>query len=892
MENCEVIGFPTRTFAIRKSRQLIVVALLMALTVDSLALVHATDPVQPSLTALHYFVGDPLFGLEGTNGNLFSNLPDEPTAMASTTKIATLHIAVDALMGRIPGACGGVCHLGDEVKIGSNAVVGSTWVPQGSSLMGDAQGEPLLYDNNMNQVFDLGDIVLRGLTPTSGTPLSDDPRVMYVDSNNDNFFDSGETLVLDANGNSTYDKNESSFFGAQPSVGTALNDDPRMLYADTSYDPGSWDFSVSLQVGEKVGFDNLLRGLMYPSGNDAAIAIAEYVAGNVETFVEKMNELTLPGHITAEGLPNTHFTNPAGLDDFCPTFSGLDPLDPLHTGNPEFCQLQYFKNVVNIGGTRHYTTARDLARIWLHGMQDPLFSQVVGFQGTYTFCTSFQGSPGDNPACTGLGLIGDKFYQLGYGFGYPGWEGGKGGSTAGCGSPATNCAIFSANRLGRELVADWFQGACTNTSCDTKLMLDYGFAKLFHPDERAMKPDGFFGDDAIAVLPNGRVVTAGITSGLATKVTTWSVDVDNSQISELGEASVGPPSASTSIPQLASIQAVALSNGYVVVAKTVSSPLLTLSGGSPHPSGSITLSLWSISDVGIPILIAQNVPVGQGFNARLLKVSSSMFVTSYVGSLGRLVLKSWQVQGTQPKPKLTMVNQFTVISTVPVDEGVATGFGSVGGFLYFATPERKALDGKVVSEIWRVNSATGEIQTQVGWFVNFQDVGDHLSASPVPVEALAPDELFIPFYFAVGFRTSAGTLQVAFARVSFDFNGLSSVGVAGDTEDTGEAIIGGPSLEPFGGSGLMIDMVDANSNQKLIVWEVQRYADDTVDSALARLQYKVSENVETGTTVKDAIILGLPTTHSEGDFVSATLDAGASGGVFRLWAWRVGDRPL
>ncbi len=92
MENCEVIGFPTRTFAIRKSRQLIVVALLMALTVDSLALVHATDPVQPSLTALHYFVGDPLFGLEGTNGNLFSNLPDEPTAMASTTKIATLHI--------------------------------------------------------------------------------------------------------------------------------------------------------------------------------------------------------------------------------------------------------------------------------------------------------------------------------------------------------------------------------------------------------------------------------------------------------------------------------------------------------------------------------------------------------------------------------------------------------------------------------------------------------------------------------------------------------------------------------------------------------------------------------------------------------------------------------
>jgi len=49
---------------------------------------------------------------------------------------------------------------------------------------------------------------------------------------------------------------------------------------------------------------------LLPSGNDAAVALAEHVAGSQEAFVQLMNETSV-----ALGLKNTTFTNPHGLDD-------------------------------------------------------------------------------------------------------------------------------------------------------------------------------------------------------------------------------------------------------------------------------------------------------------------------------------------------------------------------------------------------------------------------------------------------------------------------------------------------------------------------------------------------------------------------------------------------
>ena len=65
-----------------------------------------------------------------------------------------------------------------------------------------------------------------------------------------------------------------------------------------------------ISEGNQYYMKDLLYGLMLNSGNDAAVAIAEHVAGSEESFAELMNE-------KAEelGLGNTHFMNPSGLDN-------------------------------------------------------------------------------------------------------------------------------------------------------------------------------------------------------------------------------------------------------------------------------------------------------------------------------------------------------------------------------------------------------------------------------------------------------------------------------------------------------------------------------------------------------------------------------------------------
>lgn len=84
--------------------------------------------------------------------------------------------------------------------------------------------------------------------------------------------------------------------------------------------PGSRMF---IEVGSRVSVEQLLKGMIIQSGNDASVALAEYVAGSEDAFAALMNE-----YARELGLDATHFVNATGLPD------------------PE-----------------HYTTARDLARL-------------------------------------------------------------------------------------------------------------------------------------------------------------------------------------------------------------------------------------------------------------------------------------------------------------------------------------------------------------------------------------------------------------------------------------------------------------------------------------------------------------------------------------------------
>ena len=71
--------------------------------------------------------------------------------------------------------------------------------------------------------------------------------------------------------------------------------------------PGSRMF---IEVNKRVSVDELLKGMIIQSGNDASVALAEHVAGSEEAFANLMNE-----HARRLGMKSTHFVNATGLPD-------------------------------------------------------------------------------------------------------------------------------------------------------------------------------------------------------------------------------------------------------------------------------------------------------------------------------------------------------------------------------------------------------------------------------------------------------------------------------------------------------------------------------------------------------------------------------------------------
>lgn len=97
----------------------------------------------------------------------------------------------------------------------------------------------------------------------------------------------------------------------------ASNDEMVTVSENAAWTTGS---TASLQTGDTMTLENLFKGLMIPSGNDAAVAIAEFIGAKIsgssdqtaayDAFVEAMNSKA-----TSLGCTHTKFTNPHGLDD-------------------------------------------------------------------------------------------------------------------------------------------------------------------------------------------------------------------------------------------------------------------------------------------------------------------------------------------------------------------------------------------------------------------------------------------------------------------------------------------------------------------------------------------------------------------------------------------------
>ncbi len=93
-------------------------------------------------------------------------------------------------------------------------------------------------------------------------------------------------------------------------------DDIVTVSANAANEQGS---SMGVYTGEKISLKNLVLGSLITSGNDASIALAEYNAGSVSEFVDKMNRAA-----NDLALYNTKFQNPTGIDQADHYSSAMD----------------------------------------------------------------------------------------------------------------------------------------------------------------------------------------------------------------------------------------------------------------------------------------------------------------------------------------------------------------------------------------------------------------------------------------------------------------------------------------------------------------------------------------------------------------------------------------
>ena len=112
--------------------------------------------------------------------------------------------------------------------------------------------------------------------------------------------------------------------------------------------------NIYIEVGEEMKLRDLIYGLMLRSGNDAAVAIATYVAGSEEKFVNLMNEKA-----KKIGMNNTIFKNPHGLDEKTQNYSSaLDMAKLMSYANT-------LSDFVEISGTKKWTvTTNKKSYVW------------------------------------------------------------------------------------------------------------------------------------------------------------------------------------------------------------------------------------------------------------------------------------------------------------------------------------------------------------------------------------------------------------------------------------------------------------------------------------------------------------------------------------------------
>ena len=228
----------------------------------------------------------------------------------------------------------------------------------------------------------------------------------------------------------------------------------------------------------QVPVEDLIKGMVVQSGNDATVALAEGVAGSVETFVQRMNE-----QAKALGMRGTVYKNPEGLTE-----------------------------------PGHLTTARDLSILSQRLMFD--FPDFMGYYAIKKY--RYPGTPAANDSNRNLLLFRD-----------PSADGLKTGHTQAAGF----CLIATAKRdfpnLGpghqpgpRRLMAIVLGAASENARAnEAQKLLNWGFTvyeavKLFDAKQPVVSPPVWKGRTSVVKLGRPQAIVVAVPTGTASKLRT------------------------------------------------------------------------------------------------------------------------------------------------------------------------------------------------------------------------------------------------------------------------------------------------------------------------------------------------------------------------------------
>ena len=131
--------------------------------------------------------------------------------------------------------------------------------------------------------------------------------------------------------------------------------------------------SMFVMVGDEVSVENLLKGIIVASGNDACVALAEGVAGTEEEFAMLMN--TKAAEI---GMENTNFTNSSGIND-PDNYSTVE--DILKMSN---YLIKNYPNYYNYFKEKEFTWDRTGGEPITQGNRNPLLYKNFGADGIKT----------------------------------------------------------------------------------------------------------------------------------------------------------------------------------------------------------------------------------------------------------------------------------------------------------------------------------------------------------------------------------------------------------------------------------------------------------------------------------------------------------------------------